>query len=162
MSTVIRWKEENLAGKASPLPEYRWDSTEDLAKAAGLSDFACQIRSLGKGQYSYPYHFHHNADELFVILSGSGKLRTPHAIQSIEQGDMALFEKGSSGAHQLYNPHEDKLIYLDLRSVNKADVCEYPDTGKVNILPERNIFYKGREADYFEKEENIKEVWSEL
>jgi len=162
MSTVIKWKEENLTGKPSPLPEYSWDSTEDLAQAAGLSDFACQIRSLEKGKYSYPYHFHHNADELFVILSGTGELRTPEGIRPISQGDIALFEKGSSGAHQLHNPHEQKLVYLDLRSVNKVDVCEYPDTGKVNFLPEREIFYKGREADYFEKEENIKKVWSTL
>lgn len=148
--------------KDSPIPEYSWAATKDLSKLANLNDFSCNIRSLEEGKFSYPYHFHHNAEELFVILSGEGELRTPDGIIKVHTGDIALFEKGETGAHQLFNPISSPLIYLNLRTVNRIDICEYPDTGKVNILPKQEIFYKGEETEYFEGEENIKEIWSKL
>ena len=49
---------------------------------------------------------------------------------------------------------------MDLRTINKLDVCEYPDSGKVNILPKSDIHYKGKNAEYFEGEENINDTWN--
>ena len=46
------------------------------------------------------------------------------------------------------------LVYIDLRTLNKLDVYEYPDTGKVNILPKLKIFYRG--------EQNISEIWADI
>lgn len=139
--------------KDSPIPEYSWGATKDLAKLSGLSDFACNIRTLEKGKISYPYHFHHGADEMFVILSGGGQLRTPDGVQTVNQGDIVFFETGESGAHQLKNDQDEPLVYLDLRAVKDLDVCEYPDTGKVNILPQMDIFKRGEPASYFAGEE---------
>jgi uncharacterized cupin superfamily protein len=141
-----------------PLPDYSWAATEDLAKLANLTDFCCNIRSLEKGKFSYPYHYHHNAEEMFVILSGEGELRTPDGITKLKTGDIALFEKGATGAHQLFNPDSTPLVYLDLGTKNKIDICEYPDTGKMLMLPSKDIFYRGENTQYFEGEENIKEV----
>lgn len=146
----------------SPISEYSWSATKDLGKLANLEDFSCNIRSLEKGKISYPYHFHHNADELFVFITGEGELRTPDGITHVKAGDIALFEKGETGAHQLLNHQETPLVYLDLRSINKIDVCEYPDTGKVNILPKGEIFYKGEHTQYFKGEENVQQIWNTL
>jgi len=143
--------------KKSPIPEYSWGATQDIAKLSGLSDFACNIRTLAKGQISYPYHFHHGADEMFVILSGNGQLRTPEGVQTVGQGDIIFFETGEGGAHQLKNDLDEPLTYLDLRAVKDLDVCEYPDTGKVNILPQKDIFKRGVSASYFEGEEPKKD-----
>ncbi len=162
MSKIIKTGDLHMEIKSSPIPEYSWNTSEDLAELVNLTDFCCNIRSLEKGKISYPYHFHHNAEEMFVILSGSGELRTPEGIHKIKTGEIALFEKGESGAHQLYNPNEELLVYIDLRSLNKVDICEYPDTGKVNILPKREIFYKGNDVGYFDGEENISEILGKI
>jgi uncharacterized cupin superfamily protein len=162
MSKVIRPNNTQLKAKDSPITKYSWMTSDDLGKSLNLKDFFCNIRSLKKGKFSYPYHFHHNAEELFVVISGKGELRTPQGIQVIDTGEIALFEKGESGAHQIFNPNPEPLVYLDLRTLNKIDVCEYPDTGKVKILPQQEIFYKGDTVDYFKGEQNIKEIWTKL
>lgn len=162
MSIIIKPKNTELKEKYPPIDEYRWKASDDLGKSLNLKDFSCNIRSLEKGKFSYPYHFHHNVEELFVIISGKGELRTPQGIKDIDSGDIALFEKGETGAHQLFNPNTEALVYLDLRTLNNFDACEYPDTGKVNILPQKEIFYKGDKVDYFEGEQNIQEIWSKL
>jgi hypothetical protein len=42
------------------------------------------------------------------------------------------------------------------------DVCEYPDSGKLNILPEQQVFRQADEADYYEGERNVKAIWDGL
>lgn len=162
MPSIIHLNELNLREKESPVFEFCWKTSEDLSAAAGQKDFCSNIRVLEKGKYSYPYHYHHNSDEIFVILSGKGDLRTPDGIKCVGTGDVLLFERGAEAAHQIYNGNDEPLVYLDLRSLNKLDVCEYPDTGKVNILPRRDIFHKGGSADYFDGEENVREVWKKM
>lgn len=159
MPKIVKTYEVPLKRKKTPVPEYSWEASENLGESLNLIDFCCNIRSLEKGKFSYPYHFHHNAEELFVILSGKGELRTPEGIQHIQSGDIGIFEKGETGAHQLYNPNPEPLLYLDLRTLNKADICEYPDSGKVNILPKLDIFIKGADAEYFDGEQHIGEIW---
>ncbi|MFP4564605.1 MAG: cupin domain-containing protein [Spirochaetia bacterium] len=148
--------------KDAPIAEYAWKTTEDLAQSAGLGKLSCCVRILEQGKYSYPYHFHHNAEEIFLILSGNGELRTPAGIAEIHEGNIIFFEKGESGAHQAFNPHATPLVYIDLRTVDSLDVCEYPDSGKVNILPKRDIFQRGKDSGYFDGEANIKRIWDEL
>jgi len=162
MPKIFKTNDMNIGKKDSPIEEYSWKTTEDLAKIANLDEFSCNIRVLEKGKYSYPYHFHHNAEEIFVILSGKGELRTPEGISEINSGSIAFFEKGETGAHQIFNGNETPLVYIDLRTLNKLDVCEYPDTGKVNILPNLEIFYRGEQVKYFEGEQNISEIWADI
>lgn len=162
MPLIINPKKPKLESNNSPISEYCWKESANLGKKLNLQDMNCKIRSLEKGKYSYPYHYHHNAEELFVIISGKGELRTPQGIKEINTGDIALFEKGESGAHQIYNPNLEPLVYMDLGTINKIDVCEYPDSGKVNILPKRDIHYKGDNTEYFEGEDNINDTWNKI
>ena len=162
MPRIIKTEDLQFETKSSPVPEYSWNTSEDIALSAGLKDFSCNVRSLERGKISYPYHYHHNAEEMFVVISGKGELRTPGGIQKIGAGEIVLFEKGESGAHQLFNPNEESLVYLDMRTLNRIDICEYPDTGKVNILPQKDIFYRGSEAGYFDDEENISGVINKI
>jgi hypothetical protein len=39
------------------------------------------------------------------------------------------------------------------------DVCEYPDSGKINISPNNEVFVKGPQIDYFLGEENVSSKW---
>jgi hypothetical protein len=40
-------------------------------------------------------------------------------------------------------------------------VCEYPDSGKINILPAMDIFEQGSKVPYYSGEENVKNKWPE-
>jgi len=42
-----------------------------------------------------------------------------------------------------------------------VDVCEYPDSGKINILPGMDIFRKDAKVPYYTGEEGVREKWPE-
>lgn len=162
MPRIINTKDLSLSYDNAPMKEYEGYSSQDVAKLAGLKDFSLHVCQLKSGQFSCPYHFHHHAEEMFVILSGVGTLRTEKGLTPVGVGDVILFEEGKCGAHQLANEGDDDLVYLDLRSIHALDVCEYPDTNKVNILPARETYFKGNEAEYFEGEEKLSSLWKRL
>ena len=118
------------------------------------------VRSLDPGKYSYPYHFHRNAEEIFVILSGKATLRTPDEFVELSEGDIAFFEIGEQGAHQLYNHTQQPCRFLDIRTIAGLDVCEYPDSGKINILPYQEIYKSDTTVDYYKGEEKVREKWT--
>jgi uncharacterized cupin superfamily protein len=144
-----------------PLPEFEWLTSGRLAKRAQSKYLEFDIRSLSPAKFSFPYHFHRAAEELFLIISGEATLRTPKGFQKIAQGDLIFFEEGPSGAHQLYNHSHAPCVYLDIRTTLGLDVCEYPDSGKVNILPTLEVFEKSSKTDYFKGEEAVRDQWPE-
>ena len=144
--------------KEAPLPEFSWH-TAYLDRLVESEILSFDVRSLDPGKYSYPYHSHRNAEELMVVLEGKAMLRTPDGFREVTKGDILFFEKGPSGAHQLHNHTDDACIYLDIRTKAQIDVCDYPDSGKVNILPYREIFKSSQKTQYFEGEDNVAEKW---
>ena len=120
------------------------------------------MRLLNPDQFSFPYHFHRHAEELMYIISGSLTMRSPKGFQVLKQGDTIFFESGEAGAHQLYNHTETFCTYLDIKTQKDYDICEYPDSGKVNISAHREVFEKNTQVDYIKGEENIKGKWNKL
>ena len=55
--------------RQSPIPEFCWHTSPKLAEIVNSKHLQFDVRSLDPGKYSYPYHFHRNAEEIFVILS---------------------------------------------------------------------------------------------
>jgi uncharacterized cupin superfamily protein len=145
--------------KKSPIPEFAWHTSPKLSEMAGSKHLHFDIRQLDPGKYSYPYHFHRNAEEIFVILSGKVMLRTNGGYEELSEGDMAFFEMGPDGAHQLYNHSQSECRYIDIRTEAGIDICEYPDSGKVNILPYQEIYETKNKADYFKGEDKVKDKW---
>lgn len=96
---------------------------------------------------------------MFVVLSGKATLRTPDNFTEVSEGDIIFFEMGPSGAHQLYNHTEKPCVFLDIRTVLDIDVCEYPDSGKVNILPMREIYRTKDKVDYYDGEDKVSAKW---
>jgi uncharacterized cupin superfamily protein len=94
-----------------------------------------------------------------MIISGSATLRTPEGLEVVNSGDLIFFEKGETGAHQLYNHTAEPCVYLDIRTFIGFDVCEYPDSNKIFITPTYEIFNKDSQVNYFDGEENIQEKW---
>jgi uncharacterized cupin superfamily protein len=120
------------------------------------------LRQLNPDQYSAPYHFHRYAEELFMIISGAATLRTPDGLEIVTSGDLIFFEKGKTGAHQLYNHTAGTCVYLDVRTYIGYDIAEYPDSDKILIAPSFEIFQKDPQVKYFDGEKNIKSIWKQL
>ena len=134
--------------------------TPRLSKLSDSQHLIFDIRKLNPGKFSFPYHYHHNSEELMMVISGSMTLRDNQGIKIVEQGQLVFFEMGENGVHQFYNHSSVPCIYLDLRSNMGLDVTEYPDSGKVNILPLQKVFEKETQVDYNKGEEYVKEIWS--
>jgi len=159
MPKIFSTKSVTFEKRQSRIPEFLWHTSPNLAELSNAKHLQFDIRSLDSGKLSFPYHFHRAAEELFVVLSGEATLRSPEGFQTLSEGDIVYFEEGAQGAHQLYNHGDVPCIYLDVRAAFGIDVCEYPDSGKINILPYRCIFENSSVVDYYLGEENVLEKW---
>jgi len=163
MPTIINPDNLDYSTDSAALNDFKLKTlTPRLGEICHSKHFMFDIRQLEPGIYSFPYHFHHNAEELIVIISGSLTLRTADELKIINQGELVFFEMGESSAHQLFNHADVPCVYLDIRTTVGIDVTEYPDSGKVNISPFRMIFEKNTQVGYNKGEENIQEIWSKL
>lgn len=82
------------------------------------------------GKRACPYHFHHNQEELFVVLRGRGSLRVGAETLPIVAGDVIFLPPGPAYAHQIVNDSDAPLEYLSFSTQEEVDVVEYPDSGK--------------------------------
>ena len=99
---------------------------------------------------------------MFVIFSGAATLRTPDGLQEVAAGDIIFFGAGETGAHQLYNHTAEPCEYLDLRTSIGHDVCEYPDSDKLILMPQAYSLNRHPQPAYFDGEENVDEIWNRL
>ena len=161
MAYIMRKDEMKFSANHDKMDDYIWQKSGRLSELTNAKQMDAAIVSLSPDKFSYPYHFHHNTEELFVILSGNAKLRTPDGICEVSQGDVIFFEMGETGAHQLYNHTNEPCVYLDMGTTTDIDLCEYPDTDKINVSGKGvgQIHYKNQTAGYFDGEENIRDKW---
>ena len=133
-----------------------------LTKRVGAKQMYFDVRKLEPGKYSFPYHYHRNAEELMLVLSGTMTIRTPEGFSTIGEGQMAFFEMGETSAHQFYNHSDAPCVYLDIRTNAGIDVSVYPDSGKVNIIPFNEIYESDSKVSYNKGEEQVEEIWKRL
>jgi uncharacterized cupin superfamily protein len=163
MPTII--KPENF--------EFRSDSTslEDfglktlIPRLGAISEskhLVFDIRQLDPGKFSFPYHFHRNAEELIMVISGAMTLRSVDGFQILNMGELVFFETGETSAHQFYNHSHSPCVYLDIRTTIGMDITEYPDSGKINILPSWEVYEKNSRVEYNKNEENVRAIWDKL
>lgn len=159
MPSIYRSSELEFKENSSPLSDFSWKASAPLGKLSRSKYLHFDLKSLAPGSFSYPYHFHRNAEELFLIMEGEATLRSPEGYTTVAKGDIIFFEEGATGAHQLYNHLDRPCLYLDLCTKANVDVCEYPDSGKINILPARDIFEQDSKVDYYTGEDGIRDRW---
>ena len=163
MASILKSNEREFKEDLNKIDNFRLFSDVSRAtKGINPQNLNFDLRQLNPGQYNAAYHFHRYAEELFMIISGSASLRTSTGIEIVTGGDLIFFEKGETGAHQLYNHTTEPCIYLDVRVFIGHDICEYPDSNKIFIVPTYEIFKKDSQAGYFDGEENIQEKWKEI
>jgi uncharacterized cupin superfamily protein len=163
MATIF--KNDKIEFKEDPnkIDNYRlFTASPRLASVVNSRNLIFDLRLLNPGQFSFPYHFHRNAEELMMIISGSMTMRSPEGFEIVTKGDIVFIEIGETGAHQFFNHSDEPCTYLDIRTLIGIDVVEYPDSGKINVMPGFEVFEKSSRVDYFKGEENILEKWDEL
>jgi uncharacterized cupin superfamily protein len=163
MATIFKSDKRNFQESSNKIDNYRvFTDVSRIKKGLNPENLNFDLRQLNPDQYSVPYHFHRYAEELFMIISGSATLRTPNGLEIVNSGDLIFFEKGKTGAHQLYNHTTETCVYLDIRTYIGYDVAEYPDSNKILIAPSREIFDIDSQVSYFKGEENIKDKWKQI
>lgn len=163
MATILKSDNREFQESPNKIDNYRiFTDVSRIKKGLNPENLNFDLRQLNPGEFSAPYHFHRYAEELFMILSGSATLRTPNGLEIVNNGDLIFFEKGKTGAHQLYNHTDEICVFLDIRTYFGYDIAEYPDSDKILLAPTFEIFNNDSQANYFDGEVNIKEKWKRI
>lgn len=145
--------------RGAPVAAFDWLSSPRLGQLSGCQWLQVDIRRLEPGKFSFPYHSHRASEEFFLILSGRAMLRSPEGFREVGPDDLVVFPAGPEHAHQLYNHGPDVCVYLDVRTTPALDVVDYPDTGKVNILPQMEVYTQQGRSSYYSGEEDVRAHW---
>jgi uncharacterized cupin superfamily protein len=87
------------------------------------------------GKRSCPFHSHRGEEEMFFIVKGRGTLRYGDERRAIRAGDVICCPTGGpETAHQIVNDSDAELAYLSISTKMPAEVCEYPDSGKIGAF----------------------------
>ncbi len=70
MPLIHKSADVELKQNKSPISDFSWKASEPLEDISKSKYLHFDIKSLFPGKFSYPYHFHRNAEELFVIVKG--------------------------------------------------------------------------------------------
>lgn len=95
---------------------------------------------LAPGKASWPFHFHHAAEELFFVLEGTGELRLGDETRRLRPRDVVSCPPGAAGAHQILNDGDVPLVYLVVSTVDDVEIIEYPDSGKILVRNDARDF----------------------
>ena len=87
------------------------------------------------GKRACPFHSHRAEEEMFFIVKGTGTLRYGSETRKIRAGDVICCPTGGpETAHQIVNDSTEDLAYLSVSTMLPAEVCEYPDSGKIGAF----------------------------
>lgn len=148
--------------RQSPRGKYR-SSVKEISIALGRDPdsldllkrhpFDLALARVPPGASYCPYHAESAQWELYLVVSGRGKVRDASGVTEVGAGDAFLFKPGE--AHQLSCAGEEDFVYYVIADNPVNDSCYYPDSGKWAVLREgdQTVIVKGRETDYFDGEE---------
>jgi uncharacterized cupin superfamily protein len=103
-----------------------------LGEAAGSRTTGVQHVAIAPGKHGWPRHCHASEEELFVILSGSGRVRIGNDEAAVRAGHVVSRPAGTGLAHS-FRAGDDGLEYLAYGQRHPQDIAYYPDSGKVAI-----------------------------
>lgn len=118
--------------------------------SAGGHPFDLQIRRLPPGASVCPFHRHLAQWESFLVLAGSGTVRTNDGRHAVRPGDVFIHPPGA--AHQLLNTGDTDLEVLIVADNPDLDGCYYPDSDKWALRP--GSIFRATPADYFDGEDD--------
>jgi uncharacterized cupin superfamily protein len=131
--------------------------SREIGLAAGAQRLGYNLTLVKPGARSAPYHFHHAEEEAFYVLEGHATLRQGDGqggeeLVPVGPGDIVSFPAGTGISHQFVNGSETPFVYLAISTIERLDVCEYPDSDKVNVRSTRLIVRRSPRLDYLDGE----------
>ena len=118
----------------------------------GGHPFDLQIRRLPPGASVCPFHLHLAQWKMFVVMSGTGTVRTSEARTEVKPGDVFFHPPGAP--HQLTNTGSADVEVLIIADNPPMAGGYFPDSNKWNLCPPAKIF-RITEADYFDGEDTL-------
>jgi uncharacterized cupin superfamily protein len=109
-----------------------------LGQAAGASATGLNHVVLPAEGEGAPVHCHSQEEEIFVVLGGTGVLELwgrgaeRPTEQRLRRGDVVSRPPGTGVAHTL-KPGPEGLTYLAYGTREPADMCFYPQSGRVSL-----------------------------
>jgi uncharacterized cupin superfamily protein len=101
----------------------------------GAKNLGYSYDEVPPGKSSCPFHSHRAEEEMFFIVKGNGLLRYGSESRAVRAGDFICCPVGGpETAHQLINNSDATLAYISVSTMMPAEVCEYPDSGKVGAF----------------------------
>ena len=101
----------------------------------GAKDLGYSYDVVPPGKTSCPFHSHRGEEEMFFIVRGEGTLRYGAERRKVRAGDFICCPVGGpETAHQIINDSSADLAYISVSTMMPAEVCEYPDSGKVGAF----------------------------
>jgi uncharacterized cupin superfamily protein len=123
-----------------------------IGPLVGARDLGCSYDVVPPGKRSCPFHSHRAEEEMFFIVKGEGLLRYGSETRRIRAGDVICCPVGGpETAHQIVNDSDGYLCYLSISTNMPAEICEYPDSGKVGAFAQgvRHMTSKDAHVDYW-------------
>lgn len=133
-----------------------------VSENIGAEKLAYNVTEVPPGKRAFPFHNHHNNEEMFLILEGSGTLRFGEEEYKIGPHDVvACPPGGAEKAHQIINTGDGPLRYLAISTTLGTDVFQYPDSGKFGVAAGRKPGTGPQDATFkgFYDEESRLDYW---
>ena len=121
----------------------------------GAKDLGFSYDVVQPGKRSCPFHSHRGEEEMFFIVKGMGTLRYGSETRKVRAGDFICCPAGGpETAHQIINDSDAELGYISVSTMLPADVCEYPDSGKIGAFGGgvRHMTHVADHVDYWQGE----------
>ena len=145
-----------------------WGKGDDYQAQLGRLSFAVGARKLGfnvtrlaPGKAAFPYHLHHNNEELFIVIEGSGKVRLPdgeHATPARRPGVLPA-GRGRARTRSSTTPTRTSSTWPSARtnrprssSTQTATSAPRWSAGLPATWPFRKIFRQDADVDYWDGE----------
>jgi len=135
----------------SPLDRMCLDqSSQRLARHAGLTQFGVNLTVIEPGAWSSQRHWHSHEDELVWVLEGELTLVTDGGEEVLQAGDCAAFRRGDPDGHHLINKSNRAARVLEIGANDSQDRCVYSD---IDMIAESGVVrYRHRDgASYPQK-----------
>jgi uncharacterized cupin superfamily protein len=127
-----------------------------VGRRLGAKDLGFSFDAVPPGKTSCPFHSHRAEEEMFYIVRGTGLLRYGSETRKIRAGDFICCPTGGpETAHQIVNDSQEVLEYISVSTMMPAEVCEYPDSGKIGAFgggEVRHLTRPSQALDYWDGE----------
>jgi len=106
-------------------------STQRLARNAGLTLFGVNLTVIEPGAWSSQRHWHSHEDEFVWVVEGELTLVTDAGEEVLRPGDCAAFKRGDPDGHHLINKSGRPAKVIEIGNSDPKDRCVYSDIDMV-------------------------------